>query len=181
MRRQSWMRGAPLLLVVLILFVLGRGMLLHRHASFEKKTGELPMAAIPLLEHPTQFFHLEDLKGEVFLLHFWATWCGVCLQEHPVLMEMKKEGVTLVGVAYRDNPKEAQHTLAKKGNPFKINLLDATGQFGIDFGVSATPETFLLDENGRVHYRFKGPLDFAAYSTTIKPEIEKLKDAKKEA
>lgn len=92
------------------------------------------------------------------LINFWATWCTPCLAEHPYLMEMADNGLNIVGVAYRDNPERIKTYLAKAGDPFSILYLDPTGEAMIAYGTRGVPESFLIDEDGKVLARISGPI-----------------------
>ena len=95
---------------------------------------------------------LADFRGRPVLVNFWATWCGPCKLEHPLLVEMHKQGVEIVGMLYKD-PKgqdAARELLAAEGNPFAHIGLDPLGDLGIDIGISGVPESFLIDANGQI-------------------------------
>ena len=95
---------------------------------------------------------LSDFKGRPVLINFWATWCGPCKLEHPLLVEMAAQGVEIVGMLYKDpNGVEAAHELlARDGNPFKHIGTDPLGDLGIDIGISGVPESFLIDASGQI-------------------------------
>jgi cytochrome c biogenesis protein CcmG, thiol:disulfide interchange protein DsbE len=102
---------------------------------------------------------LPELKGRPYLVNFWASWCGPCKEEHPVLVEMAKQDVEIVGVLYGDpDTAPAQKILADQGNPFKQILLDPGREFGVDVGISGVPETFLVDANGMIVKTLRAPL-----------------------
>jgi cytochrome c biogenesis protein CcmG/thiol:disulfide interchange protein DsbE len=86
------------------------------------------------------------------LVNFWATWCGPCKLEHPLLVEMQKQGVEIVGMLYKDPNGEAaaRELLAQEGNPFAHIGLDPLGDLGIDIGISGVPESFLIDAKGQI-------------------------------
>jgi cytochrome c biogenesis protein CcmG/thiol:disulfide interchange protein DsbE len=95
---------------------------------------------------------LSDFAGRPVLVNFWATWCAPCKLEHPLLVEMSKQGVEIVGVLYKDpnGLDGARDILVRDGNPFGVVALDPTGDLGIDFGLSGVPESFLIDANGQI-------------------------------
>ena len=116
----------------------------------------------------------EDLvRGEVTLVNFWASWCPPCHAEHPKLLEMQAEGMPIIGVNFKDKSGPASGYLQEDGNPFLAVAYDPKGRTAIDWGVSAPPETFILDAEGTVLFRFAGPLVGSDYEQRFLPELEK--------
>lgn len=111
--------------------------------------------------------------GEVTLVNFWASWCPPCHAEHPKLLEMAAEGMPIIGVNFKDQAGPAGSYLTEDGNPFRAVAFDPQGRTAIDWGVTAPPETFILDENGTVLYRFAGPLIGSDYEQRFLPQLEK--------
>ncbi|MDW4496707.1 DsbE family thiol:disulfide interchange protein [Sulfitobacter sp. D35] len=115
----------------------------------------------------------EDLRrGEVTLVNFWASWCPPCHAEHPRLLEMQAEGIPLIGVNFKDQEGAATSYLADDGNPFAAVAFDPRGRTAIDWGVTAPPETFILDAEGTVLFRFAGPLVGSDYEQRFLPALE---------
>ena len=111
-----------------------------------------------------------DLLGKRWLLNVWASWCGGCRVEHPLLNELaQKTDITLVGLNYKDEPANARQWLAERGNPYALIASDIEGNAGIDWGVYGAPETFVIDENGTVIYKHIGPLDIKTVQQEILP------------
>ena len=113
---------------------------------------------------------LDDLiEGPGFkIINFWASWCLPCLVEHPILMALKgKENLTIIGINYKDDKEDASQFLEKHGDPYDFIGIDKDGFFGIEMGITGVPETFVVDENGKVIMRHVGPIDFG--KTLIKP------------
>lgn len=111
--------------------------------------------------------------GQVTLVNFWASWCPPCRAEHPKLLEMQAEGMPIIGVNFKDTEGPATSYLADDGNPFLAVAFDPRGRTAIDWGVTAPPETFILDADGTVLYRFAGPLVGSDYEQRFLPELEK--------
>jgi len=109
----------------------------------------------------------------VKLVNFWASWCGPCRTEHPILAAMQAEGILIYGVNYKDKPENALGFLAELGNPYTAMAADATGRSGIDWGVYGVPETFVIDANGTIVLRFAGPISAAILQDTIRPAMAK--------
>jgi cytochrome c biogenesis protein CcmG/thiol:disulfide interchange protein DsbE len=100
-----------------------------------------------------------DLVGNPVLVNFFASWCVPCRIEHPLLMTLSKEdGVTIVGIAYKDKPEDATALLQELGNPYGRIGQDRDGRTAIDFGVYGVPETYVIDAGGIVRFRQPGPL-----------------------
>jgi cytochrome c biogenesis protein CcmG/thiol:disulfide interchange protein DsbE len=117
-----------------------------------------------------------DLRtGEVTLVNFFASWCVPCRLEHPLLLQLAREGkVRLFGINYKNQPEEARAWLAQLGDPYGRIGADTTGRIGIDWGVYGLPETFVVDGGGRIRYRQIGPIDAQALEQTIRPLIREL-------
>tara|TARA_Y100000768_G_scaffold370775_1_gene336856 strand:+ start:377 stop:874 length:498 start_codon:yes stop_codon:yes gene_type:complete len=106
---------------------------------------------------------LDDLmkKPGFKIINFWASWCLPCLVEHPILMALKgKENITIIGINYKDNDEDASDFLREHGDPYDYIGIDKDGFFGIEMGISGVPETFIINENGKVMVRHVGPIDF---------------------
>ena len=112
-------------------------------------------------------------RGEVTLVNFWASWCPPCRAEHPKLLEMAADGLPIIGVNFRDTEGPASSYLEDDGNPFVAIAFDPAARSAIDWGVTAPPETFILDANGTVLFRFQGPLVGSDYEQRFLPELEK--------
>ena len=108
------------------------------------------------------------------LLNVWASWCVPCRDEAPVLMALAADRrIRMVGVNYEDQLESAIRFLARYGNPFVANGVDANGRAAIEWGVYGVPESFLVDRDGRIAYKFIGPIAPENLGNTLKPEIEK--------
>ena len=105
---------------------------------------------------------LYDLMNEpgFKIINFWASWCLPCLVEHPILMALKgKENLTIIGINYKDKDDDAAEFLREHGDPYDYIGVDKDGLFGIEMGITGVPETFIVDENGKVVIRHVGPID----------------------
>ncbi|MCV3271187.1 DsbE family thiol:disulfide interchange protein [Roseobacter sinensis] len=111
--------------------------------------------------------------GQVTLVNFWASWCPPCHAEHPKLLEMAREGMPIIGVNFKDQARNATSYLDDDGNPFAAVAFDPQGRTAIDWGVTAPPETFILDAEGTVLFRFAGPLIGSDYEQRFLPQLEK--------
>lgn len=154
-----------------------------------------PAFSLPLLADPERQLALADMKGQVWLLNVWASWCVACRQEHPVLVNLAKQKVVpVVGLNYKevrgdgaidtrklDGPQElalaltrARGWLASHGDPYVASVMDLDGRTGIDFGVYGVPETFLIDKRGAIRYKHIGPVTPEALREVILPKVAAL-------
>lgn len=138
----------------------------------------LPAFSLPTLENPGRKIAHTDFRGQVVLINVWASWCVACRQEHPLLMELtQRRTVPVIGLNYKDTPADADKMLSELGNPYGINLVDADGRVGIDWGVYGVPETFLIDKAGVIRHKHIGPLTREAWERDFAPLIAELKAA----
>jgi cytochrome c biogenesis protein CcmG/thiol:disulfide interchange protein DsbE len=169
--------------IPLILFL---GLVLVFLARFETS---IDQSAIPstLLGKPAPEFELSALRsqdesplrtsaleGRVSLVNFWASWCVPCRKEHQYLMFLaKNEPVQIVGINYKDDATKALEFLSELGDPYDLIGTDPKGRTGVDFGVYGIPETFVLDEQGHVAFKWIGPITAKVLVQYIMPEIKK--------
>ena len=115
-----------------------------------------------------------SLKGRVSIVNIWASWCGPCREEHPLLLALSKNTqINLVGINYKDDPENARRFLGTFGNPFSSVGRDSTGRTAIDWGVYGVPETFIVGAGGTILYRHVGPLTAEVIAGPIQNAIEK--------
>src|SRR2546423_5574413 len=159
------------LLIPLVLFVgLVVFLLLGLHRDPHEVPSPLinkPAPAFQLLQlhDPAKTFSVQDMRGKVWLLNFWGTWCIACREEHPLLVEYaKSNAVPIYGVDYKytnDNSDEraaAAQFLAEVGNPYTLTVYDAGGRVSLDYGVFCAPGSFLIDKNGVIRFKQIGPV-----------------------
>ena len=111
------------------------------------------------------------VTGQPVLLNVFASWCGPCRDEHPLLMQLAAQGVPIFGLNMKDAPDAAQRFLGQLGNPYRAIGADRSGRVGIELGVYGVPETFVLDAQGRVLTRYAGPLTPDVLKTEILPYL----------
>lgn len=134
----------------------------------DRPAPELPDKGLPGLPEATA----EMLRsGEVTLVNFWASWCPPCRAEHPVLMRLAQDGVRIVGVNFKDNAEDAIGYIHEEGDPFLGHFFDPNGRKAIDWGVSAPPETFIIDGDGTVLFKYVGPLVGSDYEQRFEPAL----------
>ncbi|WP_238364701.1 DsbE family thiol:disulfide interchange protein [Mesobacterium pallidum] len=110
--------------------------------------------------------------GEVSIVNFWASWCPPCRAEHPTLLDLDAQGLPVYGVNFKDELAQAQKYLADYENPFGALGFDPRGRFAIEWGVTAPPETFIIDGDGTVLFKFAGPLVGSDYEQRFLPALQ---------
>jgi cytochrome c biogenesis protein CcmG/thiol:disulfide interchange protein DsbE len=135
----------------------------------------LPAFNLPPLKASQPGLASADLTGEPMLLNVFASWCGPCREEQPTLLQMKSEGVKIVGLDWKEEAAAGARWLDENGDPYLRAGNDSTGRAGIDLGVSGVPETFVVDRRGRVRYRQVGAITPEVWVQTIAPLMAKLK------
>ena len=173
------------LFIPLVLFLLLAAALLWqlaRNAQGEDPTDlesalvgkPVPVFRLESLENPGKTYDRAVLTdGKPVLLNVWATWCPTCRAEHQFLNGLKKQGIRVVGMNYKDDRQKAISWLNELGNPYTLSLFDGNGMLGLDLGVYGAPETFLIDGKGIVRYRHAGDLNDRVWQQEIKPLWDK--------
>ena len=133
---------------------------------------EAPAVGTTTLPGKTQLTDEMLRQPGVKLVNFWASWCPPCRAEHPTLTELSAR-LPVYGVDLKDNEADALRFLSQDGNPFHAMATDPQGRGAIDWGVTAPPETFIIDAQGRILYRHAGPLVREDYTNRFLPELEK--------
>ena len=167
----------PLAVFILLLGFLAVGLNLNPREVPSPLVGKAaPAFALPLLHQPDKRFSPADMRGKVWLLNVWASWCVSCRDEHPMLLALAKRGVMpILGLNYKDKGDEATAWLKQFGNPDDLSVVDADGRIGIDYGVYGVPETYLIDAQGVIRYKQIGPLTAAILEQKILPLAMSLK------
>jgi cytochrome c biogenesis protein CcmG/thiol:disulfide interchange protein DsbE len=140
---------------------------------------QAPLFALPQLATdagaPKGRFSPADMRGKVWMLNVWASWCGSCREEHPVLMDLARTGtVPLIGLDYKDGAAEARALLAQNGDPYLLSAVDRDGRVGMDYGVYGVPETSVIDKAGLIRYKQIGPVTDEVLRTKILPLVKEL-------
>lgn len=104
---------------------------------------------------------LQQLRGQVVVLNFFASWCLNCRVEHPALTEVARsyegKAVKFFGVIYNDSPENAERWIAEMGGQSYPALVDPSSRTAIDYGLYGVPETFFISKTGKVAYKHIGP------------------------
>jgi cytochrome c biogenesis protein CcmG/thiol:disulfide interchange protein DsbE len=134
-----------------------------------------PAFARSQLQAPDKTLGTADMKGQVWLLNVWASWCVACREEHPLLVELgRTKVVPIVGLNYKDEPAAGMRWLAQFGDPYTVSVVDRDGAVGLDYGVYGVPETFVIDKAGVIRYKQIGPVTVDALEKKILPLVREL-------
>ncbi len=166
----------PLLIFGVLLGFLAVGLSLNpREIPSPLINKPAPAFSLPALDAPDQKISAQDLRGKVWILNVWASWCVACRIEHPLLVEFSKSGtVPIYGLNYKDKRDDAIRWLVNFGNPYTRSLSDIDGLVGIDFGVYGVPETFVIDKQGVIRMKHIGPVTPEVLRDDIIPLVRKL-------
>jgi cytochrome c biogenesis protein CcmG/thiol:disulfide interchange protein DsbE len=183
-RRRAW-----LVLLPLVIFLALAGLFLTRLETggdpsrvpsvlVGRKAPAMTLPALPDLRKAgvsVPGIDTAALAGKPTLVNVWASWCGPCREEHPLLMKLAQDPrLSLVGLNYKDAPENARRFLGQYGMPYEAVGVDPNGRAAIEWGVYGVPETFVLAKDGTIAHKFVGPLTPEAVTTTLQPLIEKL-------
>ena len=136
----------------------------------------VPAFKLQQLHEEQKSFSSAEMRGKVWLVNVWASWCVSCTEEHPILTAMKKDNVPIYGLNYQDRPLEAKQWLLRNGDPYILSVID-NGRTSLDFGVYGVPETFVVDKKGIVRKKFTGPISAKQYDDELKPLLKDLNNA----
>lgn len=118
-----------------------------------------------------------DLVGQISLVNVWGTWCPNCIVEHPELMRIsREENIPIFGVNYNDITDKAIAWLERREDPYQFSIVDDEGTLAIDLGVYGAPETFVLDSDGIIRFRYVGPVTHAVWESEISPVVNFLSE-----
>lgn len=167
----------PLLLFVVLVGFLAVGLNRDPHEVPSPLIGkQAPAFELPQLADPQKTFSPESMKGKVWILNVWASWCVACREEHPVLVELGKLQIApIIGLDYKDKRDDAMAMLARQGNPYVLSAFDANGRVGIDYGVYGVPETYVIDQAGVIRFKHIGPITMELLNKKMIPLLSELK------
>ncbi|CAN1497026.1 TrxA Thiol-disulfide isomerase and thioredoxins [Methylophilaceae bacterium] len=166
----------PFALFIIMAGFLFKGLFLNPREVPSPLVGKpAPAFSLPRLDQPAETFSPKDMLGQVWLFNVWASWCGACRDEHPLLVGLAKTGlVPVVGMDYKDTATEAEQWLTERGNPYLLSAVDADGRVGIDYGVYGVPETYVIDKAGVIAYKQIGPVTLESLRDDILPLVKRL-------
>ena len=169
----------PLGVFIALVLLLGVGLSLNPRLVPSPLVGKpLPEFTLATLRAADKTLARKDLTGKVSLLNAWATWCVECRREHPVLLAIaREEQVPVYGLNYKDQRPDALQWLKRLGDPYVTSAFDADGRVGIDLGVYGLPETFLIDQQGKIVHKHIGPISWEIWESDFLPMIERLQSS----
>jgi cytochrome c biogenesis protein CcmG/thiol:disulfide interchange protein DsbE len=169
-------RWLPLIIFAVLVAFFAKGLFLNPREVPSPFIGKsAPAFTLPLVGNEAQSFSPADLKGKVWVLNVWAPWCVSCRQEHPVLMSLaQSQPVPIVGLNWKDKDREAAALLARHGSPYLAVPDDVSGKVGIDYGVTGTPETYIVDRDGIIRMKHIGPIDPDVWAKKFEPKLKEL-------
>lgn len=127
------------------------------------------------LHEPAKTFSAQEMRGKVWLLNVWASWCFSCREEHPILLDLARTGsLPIYGLNLKDRREDALSWLRELGDPYVLNAADTEGRVAIDYGVYGAPETYLIDRNGVIRFKQVGPITPELLNSTILPLAREL-------
>lgn len=180
--------SSPVLIVGTLLFIaLAAILLLAVKRSGQADRDILPSALIgkpapefelPVLHDPATKVHASTLRGAPYVLNVWGSWCPACRDEHAVLSRFAlSKRVRVIGYNWKDEHADALRWLEQLGNPYFLVLADQEGRTAIDWGVVAAPETFLVDGNGIVRWKYSGALTEEVIQQQLLPALARAERA----
>ena len=167
----------PLLLFIALVVFLAIGLNRDPHEVPSPLINKpAPAFEVPQLAESNKNFSPASMKGQVWILNVWASWCVACREEHPVLVELAKSQIApVIGLDYKDKREDAMAMLAKQGNPYTLSAFDGNGRVGIDYGVYGVPETYIIDKAGVIRFKHIGPLTMDLLNQKIYPIVTELR------
>ena len=167
----------PLLATAALVALLARGLQRDAHAEPTSPLIGKPAPALAL-ERLDAATAPEPLQGQVWVLNVFASWCGPCRAEMPVLGDLAQQsGVRVIGLDYRDTPELGLAFLKRHGNPYALTWRDPEGRGSLAWGVTGVPETFVIDRRGIVRMRHTGPVTAEDLNQRLLPLIKRLQGA----
>jgi cytochrome c biogenesis protein CcmG, thiol:disulfide interchange protein DsbE len=134
-----------------------------------------PAFQLPQLKEPSRTFSAQEMRGKVWVLNVWASWCFSCRDEHPFLIEYARSGVVpIYGLNLKDKRDDALSWLGEFGDPYVLSVSDLDGRVAIDYGVYGAPETYLIDRNGVIRLKQVGPVTPDIWEKSFLPLVQEL-------
>jgi len=166
----------PLVLFVVLVVFLAVGLRRDPHKLPSALIGKpAPEFALPELREPGKIISPNQMRGKVWLLNVWGSWCPACREEHPFLMDVARTGeVPIYGLSWKDKREDALAVLSELGDPYVLNVSDFDGRVAIDYGITGAPETYLIDKNGVIRYKEPGQLTPEIMEEKILPMVREL-------
>ena len=132
---------------------------------------DVPIFESSSLYNAKDIIKTKDIKNKKTLINFFASWCSPCKIEHPLFFEIRKKypELYLLGFNHKDPSSDAKKYLEDDGNPYDFVGVDSDGLIALEFGVFGLPETYLINEDGKIIYKFMGPITMDILKNEIEP------------
>jgi cytochrome c biogenesis protein CcmG/thiol:disulfide interchange protein DsbE len=172
---------APLIGFILLTILLLIG--LNNSADKEKIPSPLinkpaPEFNLPVLGEANTSKTKQDLLGKPYLLNVWASWCPPCRIEHPAMTALAQSGlIDVYGLNYKDTEENALTWLERMGDAYQMHLVDSVGRISMDFGVYGAPESFLIDAEGQIRFKYVGPMTQDIIEEKLMPALARLDES----
>jgi cytochrome c biogenesis protein CcmG, thiol:disulfide interchange protein DsbE len=162
---------------LIVLFAFGLNPKRDIHALPSPLLGKAaPLFTLTDVSDPNREVSNAALKGQVYVLNVWGTWCVECRVEHEALLAISQQHVVpIIGLDYMDEREKAKQWLEQLGNPYNAVAFDTDGRTAIDWGVYGAPETFLVDSHGVVVYKFISAMTQEVWDREFLPRIQTLR------
>ncbi|MBU1665088.1 MAG: DsbE family thiol:disulfide interchange protein [Gammaproteobacteria bacterium] len=169
-------RWLPLIAFAVLVGFFAKGLFLNPREVPSPFIGKpAPAFTLPIVGNANASFSPADMKGKVWLINVWAPWCVSCRQEHGVLMALSQsQPVPIVGLNWKDKEREAAQLLAEHGSPYVAVPDDLSGRVGIDYGVTGTPETYVVDQAGIIRMKHVGPITPEVWKEKFEAKLKEL-------
>jgi len=174
--KRAWAFFLPIAVFGVLVWFFYKGLFLNpRDIPSALINKPAPAFSLAQLHSSALKFSPAEMKGQVWLLNVWGSWCVSCRYEHPFLNELAKQQVVpVVGLNWKDDPATAKNWLNKYGDPYRLSVSDLDGRVAIDWGVYGAPETFVIDKSGTIRYKHTGAIDANVLNDILLPIIRDL-------
>ena len=166
-------------LALFVLLIIGFAFGLTRDPSVlpsEMLDRPMPGFTLPSLYEGETDISETVFEVEISVLNVFGSWCAACVQEHPKLIEIGQQSqVQLIGVDWRDTREAGQRWLQRYGNPYDVVIFDESSLLAIDLGITGAPESFLIDQTGRIRFKHVGIITDEVWDNDFLPRIAALK------
>ena len=131
---------------------------------------DVPIFSSKNLYNNEDIIFSENLRGKYTLINFFASWCTPCRAEHHLFFEIKKmiPELFILGFSHKDNLGDSKKYLSDEGNPYSFVGIDQDGKIAFEFGVFGLPETFIINNEGKIIFKHTGPLTKQIIENEIK-------------
>jgi len=166
----------PIIMVVALVVMFSIRLSAEQSGSAQDSLNQpVPPFKLPLLHSPTNRVATSDLIGQVWVVNVWASWCSGCRTEHALITRLSRDyALTLIGMNYRDQRRDAKRWLRMNGNPYDLTAVSNPGPRDFDWGKYGVPATYVIDQQGVIRYQHIGVLSIDALEQELLPAVRHL-------